>query len=177
MNTFNFRHAELVSASSFIEQKFPKQVRDDIVIFFPFIILLFILSITAFIGCSSSEAKPIDIFSEDNCSNCRMQISNQEFASEIITQNGDVFKFDDIGCLENFRKTHSEIVTAKIFMKDYESKNWINFEQSTIVQTGISTPMGSGKVAFAKAEKAKEFTEKFPVKTSMKDNCCSTSTN
>ena len=116
----------------------------------------------AFLGCSTSEIKPVDIYPEDMCSQCRMAISDQSFAAEIITEAEEVYKFDDIGCMEKFKEKSGELKVAALFVKDYETKKWIPFARSTIVQTSIKTPMSSGKVAFADSAKAKEFLEKFP---------------
>jgi copper chaperone NosL len=96
------------------------------------------------------------------CSHCRMAISDQRFAAEIITADGEVFKFDDLGCVERFKEKSADLKIAATFVKDYETKNWLPYERSTIVQTSIKTPMGSGKVALADSAKAREFLEKFP---------------
>ncbi len=117
----------------------------------------------SFFACGSSEIKPVDIYPEDMCSHCRMAISDQRFASEIITVSGEVFKFDDIGCMERFKDKSSALKIAATFVKDYETKNWIPYKRSTIVQTSIKTPMSSGKVALADSGRAVEFLEKFPV--------------
>jgi copper chaperone NosL len=121
------------------------------------------LLLSVVIGCDSSEIKPVDIYPEDMCSHCRMTISDQRFASEIITVAGEVFKFDDLGCMERFKDKSSDLKIAATFVKDYETKNWISHERSTIVQTSLKTPMSSGKVALADSVRAKEFLEKFSV--------------
>ncbi len=125
-------------------------------------------------GCGSSEMKPVDIFPEDNCSDCRMAISNESFAAEIIDDGNEVFKFDDLGCMEHFRKNSPALSIRALFVKDYESRSWIPYEKSTIVQTGVRTPMGSGKVAFMSSAKAKEFADKHPAAelTAGKEGCC-----
>lgn len=115
-----------------------------------------------FLGCSASEIKPVDIYPEDMCSQCRMAISDQSFAAEIITEAEEVYKFDDLGCMEKFRTKSGELKIAALFVKDYETKKWIPFARSTIVQTGLKTPMSSGKVAFADSNKAREYLTKFP---------------
>lgn len=115
-------------------------------------------------ACGPSEIKPVDIYPEDMCSQCRMAISEPVFASEIITTDGGVFKFDDLGCLEKFQEKSGELKIAVTFVKDYETKNWLLYEHSTIVQTSLQTPMGSGKVAFAYPAQAREYREKFPTR-------------
>ena len=123
---------------------------------FAYVISFFLL------GCSKSEIKPVDIYPEDLCSHCRMAISDQRFAAEIITVADEVFKFDDFGCMERFKEKSSNLKIAATFVKDYEMKNWIPCEHSTIVQTSIKTPMGSGKVALADSVKANDYLRKFP---------------
>lgn len=76
---------------------------------------------------------------------------------------GEVSKFDDLSCLEKFREKSTGRKIAATFVKDYETKKWLPSERSTIVRTGIRTPMGSGKVAFADSAQAKEYVKKFPV--------------
>lgn len=122
--------------------------------------LLFAGSSLALNGCGPSEIKPVDIYPEDMCSQCRMAISEPVFASEIITTDGEVFKFDDLGCLEKFREKSSEYNIAATFVKDYETKNWLPYEHSTIVQTSLQTPMGSGKIAVADSVQAQEYLKK-----------------
>jgi copper chaperone NosL len=125
-------------------------------------------------GCSTSNLKPVDIFPEDICSFCRMAISDDAFAAEIITTAGDVYKFDDIGCMDRFERTKEELIIGAQFVKDLDSKAWIPYGDGFIVLTGIKTPMGSGKVAFADSAAAAEFTRHHPpMKSSVeKKNCC-----
>jgi copper chaperone NosL len=125
-------------------------------------------------GCGGSEIRPVDIFPEDNCAQCRMVISDERCASEIIDERGDVFKFDDISCLLNYRSKHSDIRIIATFLKDYESKQWMPYENASIVETGAETPMGSGKIAFADSKQALAFQKQHPriTSTGKPDKCC-----
>lgn len=120
------------------------------------------LIMAAVAGCSKSAVKPVDIFPEDMCSHCRMSVSNQAFAAEIITENGEALKFDDIGCMEEFTRNSHDIKMAGAFVKDYETKEWLQLEKSTIVVTGIATPMGSGKIACGDSVRAANIRDTFP---------------
>jgi copper chaperone NosL len=124
--------------------------------------LFFFFIVLSFWACGSSEIKPVDIYPEDMCSQCRMAISDQSFAAEIITEAEEVYKFDDLGCMEKFKEKSGELKIAARFVKDYETQNWIPFARSVIVQTGLKTPMSSGKAAFADSNKAQEYLTKFP---------------
>lgn len=116
-------------------------------------------------GCGPKEIKPVDIYPEDMCARCRMAVSDQRFASEIISDKGEVFKFDDIGCLEEFYKMKPRTLTVSaVFYKDYATRSWVAAERATVVETGIMTPMSSGKVAFADSSAAEKFRIEHPLK-------------
>jgi copper chaperone NosL len=113
-------------------------------------------------GCGSPEIRPVDIYPEDMCAHCRMAISDQSFASEIITGDRSVYKFDDIGCMEEFRRKASGLAVTATFVKDYDTKGWLPIDGATIVRTGVRTPMGSGKLAFADSAKGTLFAARHP---------------
>lgn len=129
------------------------------------------LVILTLAGCASSGLRPADIFPEDMCANCRMAISDERFASEIITHEEEAFKFDDLGCMLKFRVKRNDIQIAAIFLKDYDTREWIPYERATIIETNLDTPMGSGKVAFAEAKRAQVVAAEHPVSTSG-GGCC-----
>jgi copper chaperone NosL len=124
------------------------------------------------IGCNSGEIKPVDIFPEDMCAYCRMAISDESFAAEIITADREVFKFDDIGCMEKFAQKTDDLKILARYVKDFETKVWLNYDTSTIVQTSIKTPMGSGKIAFPDSGRAKAFTAAHQPTTKKTRSCC-----
>jgi copper chaperone NosL len=102
------------------------------------------------IGCGNAELRPIEILSEDMCSFCKMAISEKRFASELLTQDGEVLKFDDIGCMLRFRKSHGhpESVVAT-FVLDYDTRKWLKAEEAYFVKSKeFKTPMGGNVVAF-----------------------------
>jgi copper chaperone NosL len=117
--------------------------------------------------------KPVDLYPEDQCAQCRMAISNEAFASEIIIENGEVFKFDDLGCKEKFLKENSPLAVAAMYVKDYHTRAWLPKDKSFIVQTSLKTPMGSGKVAFADSVQAKQLAEKYPANDLAESDGCS----
>jgi len=129
------------------------------------------LLILTLAGCASSGLRPVDIFPEDMCANCRMAISDERFASEIITHEEEAFKFDDLGCMLKFRVKRNDIQIAATFLKDYDTREWIPYERATIIETDLDTPMASGKVAFAEAKRAQAIAAEHPVSASGR-TCC-----
>jgi copper chaperone NosL len=125
-------------------------------------------------SCGPQKIQPVEIFPEDNCSNCRMAVSDKSFASEIITEQNEVLKFDDLSCLESYRKKNASVKIRAIFVTDYDTRNWLPFEKSIIVKTGIDTPMGSGKIAVKDSARAAAIAkERPPTRDVSAMDCCS----
>ncbi len=127
--------------------------------------LAWVMALACLPGCSPKEVRPVDLFPEDACSHCRMAVSDHRFASEMITDQSEVFKFDDLGCLQAFRETHAGLKAAAIYLKDYDTGDWVVYEKAVIVETDVDTPMGSGMVAFSDSARAVGFRSQHPVKT------------
>ena len=118
-----------------------------------FSVFLF-LFLLASINCTRSLA-PVDIEDGDMCSFCRMAISEKRYAAEVIMNDESVFKFDDIGCMLRYQKAKGSAEAAAIYVADSETKKWLKVDDAFFVRsTTAKTPMGSGIVAFASAEKA-----------------------
>ncbi len=126
------------------------------------------------ISCGPKEIVPVDLFPEDECASCRMTVSVPQFASEIILKDGTAVKFDDLRCLENYRKTFDVTEMAAIFVMNYDTKQWMPFGKSIVIQTGIETPMGSGQVAVAEQKRAIQLKEQYPSTVAVMegDACC-----
>lgn len=126
-------------------------------------------------GCGSGEVRPVDIYPEDLCAACRMAISDERFAAELIAPDGEAYKFDDLGCLWKFRKGEGGAHPAAIFVKDFETKEWVPYARATIVTGDVATPMASGMVAFADTGRARAFAARHPAVAAGGDACCGAS--
>jgi len=83
-------------------------------------------------------------------------------------------KFDDLSCLESFRKKNPALEIRAIFVMDYESTQWLPYEKSVIIKTGLDTPMGSGKIAVKDSARAAAIAKEHPAAIGMSDcACCS----
>ncbi len=120
-------------------------------------ILAMLLLLAAFAGCTSGNVRPVDIYPEDMCAHCRMAVTDQRFAGEVITTEREVFKFDDLGCLEAFQEGHHGLRVKAVFVKEYTTKAWLEYDRAVIVTTAIPTPMGSGKIALPDSSAARQF--------------------
>ena len=123
-------------------------------------------------GCSAEGIRPVDIYPEDLCAACRMAISDERFASELIAADGTAYKFDDLGCLRKFRSDNAAVRPAGIFVKDFDTRAWVTYAAATIVTADVATPMASGMVAFADTGRARAFTAAHPAAHAGGDACC-----
>jgi uncharacterized lipoprotein YehR (DUF1307 family) len=154
-------------------------------------ILLVVLFIFALTGCNDNQAEDKqeetkqteqnmeqsnaeDVFTkvamaepDENtmCVFCNMKVYPKEhelgkFTAKSATENGDVLFFDDIGCLFNYERDHSE--TAKKYVRDYNTLEWIELQNATVVKADIKTPMNYGYAFFAKKEDADKFVSEQP---------------
>ncbi|MDX9761275.1 MAG: nitrous oxide reductase accessory protein NosL [Desulfomonilia bacterium] len=116
------------------------------------------------ISCGQSD-KPVDIYpEEDICETCRMLITDQRFAAEIIPKKGKSKKFDDPICMVRYldlcRKldlgfTREDVLAY--YVKDYFTREWVPAEHAVIVKANIVTVMGYGVCCFKDEGMAESF--------------------
>ena len=127
------------------------------------VLVLFFIFLTA---CRTAEIKPVDIDAEDVCTHCKMAISEKQFASELITPDGDALKFDDIGCLLDYLKEKPNTNVAAHFFMDYETKQWVKGRDASFAKSDeITSPMSGGIIAFQDKTKAEAGATKYKGKT------------
>lgn len=133
-------------------------------------VILTCMVISGLTGCAQevdSSPRPIDP-SVDICSSCNMSIVNMHFAAEMIDPKGQVQKFDDIGCLTLYLKKQSiEMKGLTIYVKDFNTMNWIPAQSANYVKGKIDTPMNFGIVGFESKEAAQNFARRLEGATSM----------
>src|SRR5262245_775361 len=114
-------------------------------------------------GCGNPKIEPVEIAAEDMCAFCKMAISEKQYSAEFLNQDGDAFKFDDIGCLANQLKTiQNRRDIAAFFVVDYDVRQWVNAQQAYFVRSEeFKTPMSGRVVAFKDRSKAEEAAAKY----------------
>lgn len=123
-------------------------------IFATLIALLAVLS-----GCGESSMEPEEINPEiDVCEVCNMGIAHEFFATEIVTSEGDIYKFDDLGCMEEFLHSHREEESAKKFVRDMETGEWVELKDAYhAYDSEFWTPMANGVVSFKNKQRAENY--------------------
>lgn len=108
------------------------------------------------VACGAGEPRPVPlVLDEDACSYCRMAISQRELAAEAVTPGGQVERFDDIGCLLDWRREREVPEGTVFFVVDFDTGDWVDATEAVYVRSrAIPTPMGSGLVAFGSRDAA-----------------------
>ncbi|MEW6622174.1 MAG: nitrous oxide reductase accessory protein NosL [Bacillota bacterium] len=115
------------------------------------------------LGCSSGagDTSPRSIDPTlDICPVCRMSIVDMHFAAQVINSKKQVESFDDIGCLALYLKRMEpdwKTQGLTIYVKDFNTMEWVLAEEATYTHGRIDTPMSFGIVAFSTSEAAGEF--------------------
>ena len=103
---------------------------------------------------TSCLKKPEDIkYNDDECAYCSMQIGDNKFAAEIISDEEKVYKFDSIECLTGFALVKDFINdnSQTFYVMDYlKPGNFINARSSFFSgNKNFRSPMGLNVQAFA----------------------------
>jgi len=128
----------------------------------------FILSLVfvSTISCQPQSAEPINL-NKDQCDFCKMTISDGRFATEMITEKGRVYKFDDLGCMLQYKKENSEKTFQSYYVNDYSTeKQLIKSETATFIHhEELKSPMGGNTAAFSSNKLASDYATKLGIET------------
>ncbi|MBE0571377.1 MAG: nitrous oxide reductase accessory protein NosL [Ignavibacteriaceae bacterium] len=117
---------------------------------FSSIILLNLILFWNFYGCKA-EPEPIN-YGQDECDFCRMQITDNRYGSELVTDKGKVFKFDEVGCMINYGLVKNLIGDAnqKFLVTDFAApESFIDATDGYYVHNeDFRSPMGLNVMAF-----------------------------
>jgi copper chaperone NosL len=108
-------------------------------------------------SCSSTGPVPIKL-NVDNCANCNMTVSDLRFGTELITDKGRSFIFDDLKCMVHYKKENN-VQKAVYYVPDHNNpENLLKTENAFFVRgDSIRTPMNGHIATFAKKEEATEY--------------------
>lgn len=123
-----------------------------------FLLLVGVISILAACG-DKEEVKPVAINEEtDICTVCNMQVVDDQFATQIILENGKSLVFDDIGCMYQWVEENANQKIAAQFVRDYNDKNWVSKDDAIYVYNpSIITPMAYNVISFTDKADAEKF--------------------
>jgi copper chaperone NosL len=124
-----------------------------------------VASVFCMIGlCScNTSSEPISI-GTDNCSFCKMTISDARYGAEIVTKKGKVYKFDDAHCILSYLGSAIEKKDiGEVFFTDFDGKHeLINVKNALFLKSDeLHTPMGGNVAAFSNKESLQKFLQQF----------------
>jgi len=122
--------------------------------------IAFLVASSLFAGCGRPDiSRPPSLrFGEEACGYCRMIISDERFAAALTTETGDVFKFDDVGCLIKHEANHLRADTV-YWVRNFRGQGWLDAREATFVHsTSVVSPMNYGLAALPGIQTAEELT-------------------
>ncbi|WP_428234829.1 nitrous oxide reductase accessory protein NosL [Gracilimonas sp.] len=116
-------------------------------------------------GCSQ---EPVEIhYASDECSHCKMMITDNQFASQLVTEKGKALKFDAIECMAAYHQNNEnkeELNSAKLWVSNYEQPGmWLDATEASFVRSEvIKSPMGASLLALPSYEAAENHIQDKP---------------
>ncbi|MBT2291749.1 nitrous oxide reductase accessory protein NosL [Paenibacillus albidus] len=129
-----------------------------------FILLMGLVIVTA---CGAKKYEPLAIDEAvDICVICNMQVKDDAFATQLTTKDGKNYKFDDIGCMNEWKEQNGTEEIGMDYVRDYNDKEWIEFSKASYVyDKSLRTPMAYGVVSFKDTAAAEAFVKEQGVGT------------
>jgi copper chaperone NosL len=122
-------------------------------------VVFVLLTITTLASCGS-EPEPIN-YGHDECEFCRMQITDNKYGAELVTDKGKIYKFDSIECMIEFSLVKNTLgdTNNKLLITDFNNPgNLVDARISFYVKNDkFRSPMGLNVTAFNGEEQAQKF--------------------
>lgn len=113
--------------------------------------LLIILMLSA---CIDQEPKEVNLHT-DECAYCKMIVSDQQFASQLVSDKGKSYPFDSIECMAAYAHQTPDISeNAKLYAADFtQPGQWLLLENADIYRAeSVQSPMGLSLFALPRQE-------------------------
>ena len=105
------------------------------------------------LALSSCAQKPKPIhYGSDQCSFCKMTISDNRFGAQLITSKGKIYNFDDIHCLQTYLGAEASNLSGKerIYFTNFSSDHSLIYSKDAFLLKSpeLKSPMGGNIAAF-----------------------------
>lgn len=110
-------------------------------------------------ACTEASYTPQEINEEtDVCVICKMAVKDNQYATQIVTKDGQSLKFDDLGCLNEWKQQNGTDTIGASFVRDFNTSQWIPYEKAYYAyDASYQTPMAYGIVSFEKQADAENY--------------------
>ncbi|MEX2416746.1 MAG: nitrous oxide reductase accessory protein NosL [Paenibacillaceae bacterium] len=121
--------------------------------------ILLSVVVIALIGCGDKKYEPVAVNEDvDKCDICNMQVNDNGFATQLITEEGKVYKFDDLGCMNEWKKENGTDEIEIEFVRDQETSEWINADRAYYAyDPSFKSPMAYGLISFKDKKSAEQY--------------------
>ena len=112
---------------------------------------LFLLLLSA---CINQYPKEVNLHT-DECTYCKMVVSDRQFVSQIVSDKGKSYPFDSIECMVAYAYQSPDIAeNAKLYAADYTTQGqWVLLENADIYHAeSVPSPMGLSLFALPSEE-------------------------
>ncbi|MGB4846750.1 MAG: nitrous oxide reductase accessory protein NosL [Saprospiraceae bacterium] len=125
------------------------------------VILVFI----SFTSCTLPGPRPIKL-NADNCDNCKMTLTNEQYATQIVTVKGRQYVFDDLACMVAYTKSHAKADFLNYYIADFaHPSEFIDVDHAVLLQSdSLHSPMGGNIIGFENRDSAKYYQVKLNAK-------------
>ncbi|MBR9920229.1 MAG: hypothetical protein GYB31_05260 [Bacteroidetes bacterium] len=115
-----------------------------------------------FSGCTPSP-RPVE-FGHEECAFCKMNVVDQQYAAELVTEKGRVYVFDATECMLAYMNDHSETPFAYILVSDYHNPGtWIPASTAHfLISPQLPSPMGANITGFVSQAVAQKMQAEYP---------------
>jgi copper chaperone NosL len=102
------------------------------------------------VGCAQGPPQPAQLDTRnDACGQCRMAVSEQRFAAQLVAPAEEPVFFDDVGCLAAWLEGGGEVPRGALgYVADHRTREWTPAAAALYTRVPeVETPMGSHIIA------------------------------
>jgi len=124
-------------------------------------VLILLASVPMLIACEP-EPQPVQLGS-DQCEYCRMIITEPEFASQVLNNQGRSFKFDSIECMAAYNLTADQENIHSYWVPNFtDTFDWLAAEEAHYLHSEtLRSPMGLFLSAYPDRESAEDYLQEY----------------
>lgn len=122
--------------------------------------------LAGFFFASSCSSAPVPIVTgRDNCSFCKMTVSDNRFGAEMITRKGKIYKFDDTHCLLSFLKSEEfdKKQADKFYFTDFsDAHTLVKAADALFLKAdALKSPMGGNMAVFSSSSSLQQVQQQY----------------
>lgn len=120
----------------------------------------------SFLLLMACSQQPAEIhYGSDECAHCKMMITDDRFASQLVLETGKAIKFDSIECMAAYAGDHKPALeSAKLWVSDFSNPgDWLEVQSAHLIKSEIiNSPMGASLLAIGSSEAVKKHLKEYP---------------